>query len=182
MGGVRPPQGWSGLTTTGLTTTCGLLRDLATAKGPEAAPRLRKSVSFAWGNRWRGMISVATRNALAATLVDDAPRMSHAYMMFGPEGRDGEQSSEQAASEGWTKWGCALSVAHRHSCSLPNHQLSKRNFQRGPPSEPPQGKNWIPDSSPLLSEMSVHHLRGHPWKVGRVLWAPPRYPPWPPKS
>ena len=60
-------------------TTCRLIRDLATAKSEEAAPRLRKSAAFAWENRWWSMISVATQNALAATLVDDAPHMLHAW-------------------------------------------------------------------------------------------------------
>ena len=56
-------------------TTCHLIRDLAAAKSQEAAPRLLKSAAFAWENRWWSMISVATQNALAATLVDDAPHM-----------------------------------------------------------------------------------------------------------
>ena len=43
------------------------------------APRLHKSAAFAWENRWWSMISVATQNALAATLVDDAPHMLHAW-------------------------------------------------------------------------------------------------------
>jgi len=60
-------------------TTCRLIRDLATAKSEDAAPRLRKSAAFAWENRWWSMISVATQNALAATLVDDAPHMLHAW-------------------------------------------------------------------------------------------------------
>ena len=60
-------------------TTCRLIRDLASAKSQEAAPRLRKSAAFAWENRWWSMISVATQNALAATLVDDAPHMLHAW-------------------------------------------------------------------------------------------------------
>ena len=60
-------------------TTCQLLRDLAAAKSQHAAPRLRKSAAFAWENRWWSMISVATQNALAATLVDDAPHMLHAW-------------------------------------------------------------------------------------------------------
>jgi len=60
-------------------TTCRLLRDLAAAKSQNAAPRLRKSAAFAWENRWWSMISVATQNALAATLVDDAPHMLHAW-------------------------------------------------------------------------------------------------------
>ena len=59
--------------------TCRLIRDLATAKSPEAAPGLRKSAAFAWENRWWSMISVATQNALAATLVDDAPHMLHPW-------------------------------------------------------------------------------------------------------
>ena len=60
-------------------TTCRLLRDLAAAKSQNAAPRLRKSAAFAWETRWWSMISVATQNALAATLVDDAPHMLHAW-------------------------------------------------------------------------------------------------------
>ena len=60
-------------------TTCHLIRDLAAAKSQEAAPRLRKSAALAWEIRWWSMISVATRNALAATLVDDAPHMLHAW-------------------------------------------------------------------------------------------------------
>ena len=60
-------------------TTCRLLRDLAATKSQNAAPRLRKSAAFAWENRWWSMISVATQNALAATLVDDAPHMLHAW-------------------------------------------------------------------------------------------------------
>ena len=60
-------------------TTCRLIRGLATAQSQEAAPRLRKSAAFAWENRWWSMISVATQNALAATLVDDAPHMLHAW-------------------------------------------------------------------------------------------------------
>ena len=60
-------------------TTCRLIRDLATAKSQEAAPRLRKSAAFAWEKWWWSMISVATQNALAATLVDDAPHMPHAW-------------------------------------------------------------------------------------------------------
>ena len=72
IGSAVPGGQWSA-------ATCGLIRDLVKAKGQEAAPRLRKSGSSAWGNvRW-GMISVAARNALAATLVDDAPHMLHAW-------------------------------------------------------------------------------------------------------
>ena len=50
----------------------------------DAAPRLRKSAAFAWENRWWSMISVATQNALAATLVDDAPHMLHAWKSSTP--------------------------------------------------------------------------------------------------
>ena len=60
-------------------TICHLIRDLAAAKSQEAAPRLRKSAAFGWENWWWSMISVATQNALAATLVDDAPHMLHAW-------------------------------------------------------------------------------------------------------
>ena len=48
-------------------TTCRLIRDLASAKSQEAAPRLRKAVAFALENWWWSMISVATQNALTAT-------------------------------------------------------------------------------------------------------------------
>ena len=60
-------------------TTCRFIRDLAASKNHDAAPCLRKSAAFAWENRWWSMISVATQNALAATLVDDAPHMLHAW-------------------------------------------------------------------------------------------------------
>ena len=59
-----------------------VLRRLSGSFGTESqggAPRLRKSAAFAWENRWWSMISVATQNALAATLVDDAPHMLHAW-------------------------------------------------------------------------------------------------------
>ena len=60
-------------------TTCQLLRDLAKEKSQSAPPRLRRSTAFAWENRWWGMLSVAAQNAFAATLVDDAPHLLHAW-------------------------------------------------------------------------------------------------------
>ena len=53
-------------------------RPRSSKESRRSAP-LRKSAAFAWENRWWSMISVATQNALAATLVDDAPHMLHAW-------------------------------------------------------------------------------------------------------
>ena len=61
-----------------------LIRDLARVKSRSAAPRLRRSMAFAWENRWWGMLSIALQDILAATLVDDAPRMLHAWEGTGP--------------------------------------------------------------------------------------------------
>ena len=60
-------------------TTCQLLRDLAKEKSQSAPPRLRRSTAFAWENRWWGMLSVSAQNALAATFIDDAPHLLHAW-------------------------------------------------------------------------------------------------------
>ena len=65
-------------------TTCQLLRDLAKEKSQSAPPRLRGSTAFAWENRWWGMLSVAAQNVLAATLIDDAPHLLHAWEGLDP--------------------------------------------------------------------------------------------------
>ena len=64
-------------------TSCQFVRDLATEKSMSAPPRLRRAAALAWENRWWSMLSVAVHDNLAATLVDDAPHLLHAW-----EGRD----------------------------------------------------------------------------------------------
>lgn len=47
-----------------------LIRKLAAHHSKDAPPRLRKVTGE---NRWWGMLAVAAQDALAATLIDDAP-------------------------------------------------------------------------------------------------------------
>ena len=61
-------------------STCAwLVRELAEARSAQAPPRLRRSTARAWEARWWGMLAVAVQNALAATLVDDAPHLLHGW-------------------------------------------------------------------------------------------------------
>ena len=77
--GVRHPLG--GSTPPG---SCWLVRHLAEARCRSVTPRLRASAARAWEARWWGMLSVAVQNALAATLVDDAPHLLHGWEGEGP--------------------------------------------------------------------------------------------------
>ena len=65
-------------------TCCELIRALAVERSSTVAPRLRDSTARAWEHRWWAMLSVATQNALAATMLDDAPHMLHAWEGSGP--------------------------------------------------------------------------------------------------
>jgi len=66
-------------------STCAwLVRELAEARSAQAPPRLRRSTARAWEARWWGMLAVAVQNALAATLVDDAPHLLHGWEGEGP--------------------------------------------------------------------------------------------------
>ena len=63
-----------------------LVRQLAEERASKEAPRLRRSTR-AWEARWWGMLSVAVQNALASTLIDDAPlppHLLHAWEGHGP--------------------------------------------------------------------------------------------------
>ena len=65
--------------------TCArLAEELANEKSAKAPPRLRQSTARAWEARWWAMLSVAVQNALAATLVDDAPHLLHGWEGDGP--------------------------------------------------------------------------------------------------
>ena len=65
--------------------TCAwLVKELANEKGAKAPPRLRQSSARAWEARWWAMLSVAVQNALASTLVDDAPHLLHGWEGEGP--------------------------------------------------------------------------------------------------
>ena len=68
---------WSG-------TYTWLVRQLAEERSAQAPPRLRRSTARAWEARWWGMLAVAVQNALAATLVDDAPHLLHGWEGEGP--------------------------------------------------------------------------------------------------
>ena len=57
---------------------------LAEARSSKAPPRLRRSTARAWEARWWAMLSVAVQNALASTLVDDAPHLLHGCEGDGP--------------------------------------------------------------------------------------------------
>ena len=61
-----------------------LVRHLAEARCRSVTPRLKASATRAWEARWWGMLSVAVQNALAATLVDDAPHLLHGWEGEGP--------------------------------------------------------------------------------------------------
>ena len=68
---------WSG--------TCSwLVRTLAEEKSAGAPPRLRRTTARAWEARWWGMLAVAVQNAVASTLVDDAPHLLHGWEGSGP--------------------------------------------------------------------------------------------------
>ena len=63
---------------------CKLLEELASHRSRHAPPQLRRSTARAWEARWWAMLSVAVQNALAATLVDDAPHLLHGWAGDGP--------------------------------------------------------------------------------------------------
>ena len=66
-------------------STCSwLVRQLAEERSSKAPPKLRRSTARAWEARWWGMLSVAVQNALASTLVDDAPHLLHGCEGDGP--------------------------------------------------------------------------------------------------
>ena len=66
-------------------STCSwLVRTLAEEKSAGAPPRLRRSTARAWEARWWGMLAVAVQNAVASTLVDDAPHWLHGWEGRGP--------------------------------------------------------------------------------------------------
>ena len=50
-----------------------MLRQLAVAKARQAPEERRARVAAGWATRWWGLLSIAGRNALTGTLVDDAP-------------------------------------------------------------------------------------------------------------
>jgi len=56
-----------------------LVRELAEFRSRHAPKRLRRSTAAAWEGRWWSMLSVAAQDALAATLVDDAPHLLHGW-------------------------------------------------------------------------------------------------------
>ena len=68
---------WSG-------TCAWLVKQLADEESAQAPPRLRRSTARAWEARWWGMLAVAVQNALASTLVDDAPHLLHGWEGEGP--------------------------------------------------------------------------------------------------
>ena len=53
------------------------VRALAAFRARAAPQALRRSAEYAWQARWWAILSVATKDALASTLVDDAPRYLH---------------------------------------------------------------------------------------------------------
>ena len=53
------------------------MRALAAFRARAAPQALRRSAEHAWQARWWAILSVATQDALASTLVDDAPRYLH---------------------------------------------------------------------------------------------------------
>jgi hypothetical protein len=55
--------------------TVTLVRLLAKAKARQAPEPQRQRVAAAWANRWWSYLAVTARNALAATLVEDAPQV-----------------------------------------------------------------------------------------------------------
>ena len=65
-------------------STCAyVVRQLARAKARQAPEERRTRVAAAWASRWWNLLAIAGRNALATTLVDDAPGL--------PDGVDGEE-------------------------------------------------------------------------------------------
>ena len=58
-------------------TTAWLLRRLAEAKAADAPRALRKATALALERRWWNLLAVATQDALAATLLHDAPHLLH---------------------------------------------------------------------------------------------------------
>ena len=59
-----------------------LLRGLAAHKAAEVPPalrRLRDAARAALQARWSALVAVAAHDALAATLLDDAPRLLHGW-------------------------------------------------------------------------------------------------------
>ena len=50
-----------------------LLRGMATARARAAPTLLRRATAAAWLSRWTALLSVSVQDALASTLVDDAP-------------------------------------------------------------------------------------------------------------
>ena len=60
-----------------------VVRQLAKAKARQAPPERRQRVAAAWAARWWSLLCMAGRNALASTLVDDAPSLL--------DGVDGEE-------------------------------------------------------------------------------------------
>jgi len=58
-------------------TAAWLLRRLAAHKAAEAPPALRRGTALALERRWWGLLAVATQDALASTLLNDAPKLLH---------------------------------------------------------------------------------------------------------
>jgi len=56
-----------------------VVRELAKAKAREAPEERRAQVAAAWASRWWSILSIAARNALAATLADDKPLALDGY-------------------------------------------------------------------------------------------------------
>ena len=58
-------------------TSLDFVRRLAAAKAAGAPPPLREATATALQARWWALLAVATQNALAATLLGDAPHLLH---------------------------------------------------------------------------------------------------------
>ena len=54
-----------------------LLKRLAAAKAAEAPRPLRRGTALALQRRWWGLLATATQDALASTLLNDAPLLLH---------------------------------------------------------------------------------------------------------
>ena len=60
-------------------TAAWLLRRLAAHKAAHAPRTLRRGTALALERRWWGLLAVATQDALASTLLNDAPKLLHGW-------------------------------------------------------------------------------------------------------
>ena len=60
-------------------TSLDFVRRLAAAKAASAPPPLREATANALQARWWALLAVATQDALAATLLGDAPHLLHGH-------------------------------------------------------------------------------------------------------